>query len=388
MQTQYAKIFRHSFLAEWKIFDVINSRIFNVTVGSAEDPPLYRLVKFAPSGHGLIVVHRNNIFYKENPTAPEIQVTSDGSEGLNDEVIIMNGIPDWVYEEEIFSTNSASWFSPDGRKLAFIQFEDTHVPSMSIPIYGFPGQYQYPQTIDINYPKAGATNPTVKLFYADFDGMTESNVNQKVQNIEVPSDFANEEHLITSVAWAHNNELISVWMNRVQSKAVIYKCVIGGECNKAQTLESSSGWIEFYTAPFFNKNGTEMIFIGSHDDYRHVKVLNLNTNALTARTSGKYIVTEILKYNKENDVVLYTANLEDDIKAQHVFATKNIQGTTANAVCLTCNLHEGYSYYSAEVSEGGNYIVIIANGPGVPRVDLYALKIEGESLLINKRFLL
>lgn len=375
MQTQFAKIFRHSFLAEWKIFDVNNNTIINVTVGNPQEPPsLYRLVKFAPSGHGLIIVHRNNIYYKENPFAPEIQITRDGTEEINGS--IMNGIPDWVYEEEIFSTNSASWFSQDGKKLAFIQFNDTHVPSMSIPIYGYPGQFQYPETIDVSYPKSGAPNPSVKFFYIDLEGVTQENVDQKLQSVSAPSELVADDHLITSVSWANSNTLISVWMNRVQNKAVIYKCTIGGPCSNAQILESSKGWIEFYTAPFFNENGNEMIFIGSQNDYRHVKVLNLNTNALTARTSGKFIVTEILKYIKNDNVILYTANLESDIKAQHLYAIKNRNG--ANATCLTCNLHDGYSYYSADVSEGGNHVVIIANGPLVPRVDLYALKIDGE----------
>lgn len=377
MQTQFAKIFRHSFLAEWKIFDVVNNRIINVTVGNPEDPPLYRLVKFAPSGHGLIVIHRNNIYYKENPFATEIQITRDGTEELNGS--IMNGVPDWVYEEEIFSSNSASWFSPDGKKLAFIQFNDTHVPTISIPIYGYAGQFQYPETIEVNYPKSGAPNPTVKFFYIDLEGITQETVDQKLKNVPAPSELQTVEHLITSVSWANNNTLISVWMNRVQNKAIVYKC-IGGSCSNVQTLESSKGWIEFYTTPFFNENGSEMIFIGSQDDYRHVKVLDLNTNVLTARTSGKFIVTEILKYIKNDNIILYTANLESDIKAQNVYGIRNQNGANT-PTCLTCNLHDGYSYYSAEVSEGGNHVVIIANGPLVPRADLYSIKIEGELLL-------
>jgi dipeptidyl-peptidase-4 len=375
MQTQFAKIFRHSFLAEWKIFDVVNNKIINVTISNSDEPFLYRLVKFAPSGHGLIVVHRNNIYYKETPFATEIQITRDGTEELNG--AIMNGIPDWVYEEEIFSTNSASWFSPDGKKLAFIQFNDSHVPSMSVPIYGSPGQigFQYPQTIELNYPKSGAPNPTVKFFYVDLEGITQENVDQKLQNVPAPSELAAEEHLITSVAWASDETLISVWMNRVQNKAIIFKCS-SGSCENSKTLESSVGWIEFYTSPFFTGEGSEMIFIGSQEDYRHIKLLNLNTKDLSARTSGKFIVTEILRYIKNENVILYTANLASDIKAQHVYAIKNENG--ANAICLTCSLHEDYSYYAAEVSEGGHHIVVIANGPGVPRVDLYALKIDGK----------
>lgn len=375
MQTEFIKLFRHSFLAAWKIFDLENQRMINVSVGT-DEPFLYRLVKFAPSGDGLIVVHRNNIYYKASPTTEEIQVTFDGIDSQTS--IILNGITDWVYEEEIFSTNSASWFSPDGKKLAFIQFDDSNVSTIAIPHYGLPGQFQYPLMNEINYPKAGSVNPKVKFFYADFDGITVENANQKVFNIAVPTEFTDLEHLITSVQWANDNTLISAWMNRVQNKAIINKCVISATaaCSNALTLESTDGWVEFYAAPFFNKDGSEMIYVGSQDDYRQVKVLNLNTNAVTARTSGKFVVTELLKYNKDSDVIIYTANIPDDIKAQHVYAIKNQAGATA--VCLTCNLHEGHTYYNAEVSEGGNHIVILANGPAVPRTDLYEVKVEGK----------
>lgn len=378
MQTQFLKLFRHSFLAEWKIFDIENNRILNVTIGS-EEPFFYRLVKFAPSGNGLIVIHKSNIYYKANPTAQEIQITRDGVENPNP--IIMNGIPDWVYEEEIFSSSSASWFSPNGKKLAFIQFDDTNVSTIAVPHYGAPGQFQYPLMNEINYPKSGAENPKVKFFYADFDGINESNANSRLFNIAGPSELLTHDHLITSVAWANDNTLISVWMNRVQNKAIILKCTTGGSCTNVLTLESTTGWIEFFTAPFFNKDGSEMIFIGSQDDYRHVKVLNLNTNALSARTSGKFVVTEILKYNKENDVIIYTANLPDDIKAQHVYAIKNQASATAS--CLTCNLHQGYSYYNAEPSESGSHLVIMANGPEIPRTDLYTIKVNGTTVTLS-----
>jgi dipeptidyl-peptidase 4 len=372
-QTQFLKLFRHSFMAEWKILDIANNRMLNVTIGD-EQPSIYRLVKFAPSGNALIIVHKNNIYYKSDPLAEEIQVTKDGIE--NETFTILNGVTDWIYEEEVFSANEACWFSQDGKKLAFIQFDDSHVPDIGVPHYGSPGQFQYPLINEIKYPKSGAPNPFVKLFYIDFDGINAGNADQKIFNISVPTELASEQHLITSVSWANPTTLISVWMNRVQNKAIISKCIIGGNCTNAHTIQSTNGWVEFYTSPFFNKDGSQMIYIEPYNDYRHLQVLDLNSNSVSPRTSGKFIVTEILKYNQENDVILYTANLESDIKAQHVYAVKNEAGKTP--VCLTCELHESYSYYGADVSEDGSVLVINANGPGIPRADLYLLHVDGE----------
>jgi dipeptidyl-peptidase-4 len=221
----------------------------------------------------------------------------------------------------------------------------------------------------VSYPKAGAPNPTVKLFYFTADDFA-------LKEIPAPEGL-DAEHLITSVAWANDDVLVSVWMNRVQNKGFVYKCT-ASECIKALTLDVDDGWIEFFTDPFFNANGTEMIFIAPHEDYRHVKVLDLNTLQFVNRTSGKFVVTEILKVNAKTNVILYTANLESDIKAQHVYAVKN--ENDAKPICLTCNLYKDHSYYSAEVSAGGNYIVINSNGPAVPRSDLYEIKVDGASI--------
>lgn len=91
------------------------------------------------------------MYYKKTPNDTEIQITTDGGP----EQSIVNGVPDWVYEEEVFSSNSATWFSPDGKKIVYIKFNDAKVPLMTLPIYGTPGDpnFQYPHHIALHYPK-------------------------------------------------------------------------------------------------------------------------------------------------------------------------------------------------------------------------------------------
>lgn len=108
-----------------------------------------RLCKWSPVGSSLIINHENNLYYKKDPESKEFQITFDG------DVSIVNGVPDWVYEEEVFSTNTAVWFSPDGKNIAYIKFNDAPVPVMDLSIYGPPGdpQFQYPHRIHLHYPK-------------------------------------------------------------------------------------------------------------------------------------------------------------------------------------------------------------------------------------------
>ncbi|XP_070507717.1 dipeptidyl peptidase 4 isoform X2 [Chironomus tepperi] len=368
------KLYRHSFFASWRIFDIAAGTITDVKISEEDDSPIYRLVKFGPVNSSLIIVDKYNIYYKQSPTSESVQITKDGDLSTSHKII--NGVPDWVYEEEVFSSNSATWFSNDGKKIAFIQFDDSTVPTITLPIYGLPGQYKYPELIPVSYPKAGANNPNVKLFYVNLEGAIPDNLPE----IKKPESLQADQYLITSVGWANGNDLISVWMNRIQNRGLILKCISSNNCENLLTLDTDEGWIEFFTPPVFNGDGTEMIFIGSTEGYRHIKVLNLNTKAVSNRTSGKYIVTEIVKFNKNNNVIIYTANTEEDIKAQHVYAVKNVNG--AKPACLTCKLFDGQSYYSAEVSESGTYLIINSGGPEVPRSDLYTLKIEGDNIML------
>lgn len=130
-----------------------------------------QLAKWAPVGSGIVYILNNNIYYVSSPENAErpIQITRDGIPG-----IIYNGVPDWVYEgtklcactkenivnyflfsEEVLGSGSAVWFSPNGKRLAFAFFNDSHVPEYHYFIYGNPGALdsQYPDLITLKYPK-------------------------------------------------------------------------------------------------------------------------------------------------------------------------------------------------------------------------------------------
>ncbi|KAF4796873.1 dipeptidyl peptidase 4 [Turdus rufiventris] len=92
-------------------------------------------------------VWNNNVYVKASPTAEAVQITQNGEENK-----IFNGIPDWVYEEEMFGTNYALWWSPNGKFLAYASFNDTEVPVIEYSLYS-EETLQYPKTIKIPYPK-------------------------------------------------------------------------------------------------------------------------------------------------------------------------------------------------------------------------------------------
>lgn len=93
------------------------------------------------------------------------KVTNDGKDG-----VIFNGIPDWVYEEDVLRTNNAIHISANAGKIAYARFDDSHVPEFQYTVYGDPfdvSKNKYPEYKKLRYPKAGEYNPTVKLYVAE-----------------------------------------------------------------------------------------------------------------------------------------------------------------------------------------------------------------------------
>lgn len=170
--------------------------------------------------HRLAYVHNNNVYVhlegKEEP-----QLTWDGKNG-----VIYNGVPDWVYEEEVFGTNNALWWSPDSNYLAIGVFNDSNVQTFKYAIYEkdfhSTSHQQYPIEINLKYPKAGTSNPMV--FLKVFHLATNTSV-----EIRAPVDIVTNDHILRSVTWSSDTELLVLWLNRRQNKATMQKCSIAAE---------------------------------------------------------------------------------------------------------------------------------------------------------------
>lgn len=108
---------------------------------------------------------------------------------------------------------------------------------------------------------------------------------------------------------------------------------------------------------------------GSDGGYRHLTLVSTTTGAETVLTSGRFVVMEILKWDAESNLIFYTANTPEASEVQHVYAVRAQPGQISQ--CLTCGLHNNQTYFSVEFSATGHNLVLITEGPSVPRVDLY-----------------
>ncbi|MFT7818067.1 dipeptidyl peptidase 4-like [Arapaima gigas] len=256
-------LWRHSYTASYSVYDVENSKF----VSLSDIPQEVQYLVWAPAGNMLAYVWNYNVYLKKEATVPSIQVTTNGEKNL-----ILNGIPDWVYEEEMFSSKEAMWWSPGGKFLAYAQFNDTNVQNIE---YSWYGTAQYPETVAIPYPKAGATNPEVKLFVVSSANTSE------VAEIVVPSLVGSSDHYLSSVTWVTDNRIAVQWLKRMQNHVVlqIYN-FDGNNWNENEVRDllnyneiSKTGWVGQFSPlpPFFTEDNSSFYQVMSDNQgYKHI----------------------------------------------------------------------------------------------------------------------
>uniref|UniRef100_A0A8C2F1N1 Dipeptidyl-peptidase 4 n=1 Tax=Cyprinus carpio TaxID=7962 RepID=A0A8C2F1N1_CYPCA len=340
-QSNYTKLWRHSYTASYSIYDLEKGDFINMDI-----PHEIQYLAWSPTGHKLAFVWKNNIYVKETPTSAFKQVTADGAHNL-----ILNGIPDWVYEEEMFSTNFALWWSPNGRFVAYARFNDSGVHNIEYTWYG---EGQYPETVLVPYPKAGTPNPTVKLFV--FDTNT-----SRINEVLVPSVVG---HYLSTVTWASDERIAVQWQNRTQNYVVLKTYDFNGsawtESSLSQVITSSTGWVGRFSPdePVFRLDGSSCYYIMSNEEhFKHL--VYFKTKFLT---KGKWEVTSILKVT--NDAVYYVSNEHNASPGQrNVYKITINDASHSERECLTCTLNaDRCKYNSALFSTEGTYYLMSCSG--------------------------
>lgn len=378
ISSNHSKLFRHTYLAQYEIINIEKkTKISLVNSEGLLDNKVLQLVVWAPTGNALVYVYHNNIYYR--PSAEherEYKLTTTGSFGS-----IYHGTPDWVYEEEVLASNKALWFAPDGKKLAYATFNDSLTRVMSIPYYGLPAnlEFQYTRAVNVRYPKPGTPNPTVSLTVVQLEGTFTA------FDIPPPKGLANSEPILTAVSWANDNEVSAIWMNRVQNEAAIVVCsTMDFSCKNILEISEPKGWIDLFVPPKFSDNGDKMIIIlpqeedEKTDAFRHITLVDRNIvpPKITALTSGKFVVTEILAWDTTTRNIYYLANQEEDPGVSHLYSVSDNTDMKEQPKCLSCSAktrdgNEMCLYNKATFSKKNSYYILNCAGPDIPEASIY-----------------
>uniref|UniRef100_A0A8D0HNW1 Fibroblast activation protein alpha n=1 Tax=Sphenodon punctatus TaxID=8508 RepID=A0A8D0HNW1_SPHPU len=364
LESNYSKLWRYSYTASYYIYDLV----YGGFVTESELPHKIQHISWSPVGHKLAYVYQNNIYLKREPRDHPIKITTNGKENE-----IFNGIPDWVYEEEMLAVKYALWWSPNRRFLAYIEFNDTGIPVIE---YSYYGEDQYPRKITIPYTKAGAKNPTVRVFIVD----TTNPEALGPKEVPAPAMIASSDHYITWLTWVTDTRVCMQWLRRIQNFSVLAICDFKDYSNswdcpetRQHVEESHTGWAGgfFVSAPYFTSDAISYYKIFSDKEgYKHIHYINDSVKNAIPITSGQWEAIYI--YKVTDNAIFYTSNEFKGYPGRRNVYKISIGTNTLRKECITCNLRKDRcQYYSARFSDNAKYYALICYGPGIPISTLF-----------------
>lgn len=293
IQTNTHKIYRRSFTADYYIYTIQSRKLEKLSTGGPQQIPTW-----SPDGNQIAFVRDNNIFLvKLLYDNAESQITKDGK--FNE---IINGVPDWVYEEE-FSTNRSLCFTADSRMLCWIKYDERKVKEYSLQL--FMGSHPtmkanevYPGTYTYKYPKAGEDNSIVSVWSYEIQ-------THKTNRLQVPLEGDGYIPRIKSTNDA--NRIIVFTMNRHQDVLNLY--AVNPRTTLSQLLIKEQG------DKYVKEEAMEGIAIGQNsillpsdrDGYMYLYLYNMNGSLIRKIGDGNYDITSIYGYDETTGDVYYQA---------------------------------------------------------------------------------
>ena len=285
LQTNANQIYRHSFTAKFEVYDTQTKAKTLVFDGKGIQEPL-----FSPDASKVAFAFDNNLYIQDLKTNKVTQVTTDGKKNN-----IINGINDWVYEEEFGFVRNFDW-NADGTSLAYVRFDESKVKEINIPIYY---HNLYPEELRYKYPKAGQDNSEVSLHVFDTKNNATTNVDLGgVQNYYIPKiKFSTKANLLTVVTSNRHQNNVDVSFYDINTKKV----------NKLFT-ETNKAWIETdnLTVEFLADNS--FLWTSERDGNNHIYHYADNGKLINQVTKGDWEVTNYYGYNPANKTLYYQSN--------------------------------------------------------------------------------
>jgi dipeptidyl-peptidase-4 len=260
--------------------------------------------KFSPDGSKVAYVRANNIYAEDISTARITQLTRDGSQ------TIINGTSDWVYEEELDLRDAFRW-SPDGRRIAYWQFDSSGVgifkllynlgaPKEIVTGFPYPGLGVYPSVLDIPYPIPGTTNSAVRAGVVSVDG-------GDPQWMQIPGDP--RENYIARLEWAGNSsELAIEHLNRLQNtNDVLLADASTGQVRQI-FRDQDAAWVDVMNEIHWLHDGQEFLWLSERDGWRHAYLVSRDGKRVQLITPGAYDVIGISGVDEKGSWLYFMAS--------------------------------------------------------------------------------
>ncbi len=281
LATNLKPVFRHSRLGHYYVYDTTTKMATKISDEFIQEPT------FSPNGNSVAFGLNNNLFVKNLKTGVTTQITNDGKKNK-----IINGITDWVYEEEFAFVRAFEW-NAASNKIAFIKFDETDVPEFSMDVYGT-ALYQTQQVF--KYPKAGEKNAKVSLHIYDL-------ATANTQNVKV--DKAYDDFYIPRIKWTNKPDVLSAqYMNRHQNELDLWMIDAKTNTSHLAIAETDNAYIDVTSNLTFLKDHS-FIWTSEKDGYNHIYHYDAKGQLLKQITSGEWEVTNYYGYNAAKQTIYY-----------------------------------------------------------------------------------
>lgn len=278
VRTNTTPVYRRSVKGAYYVFEIKR----NILRPLSKTLPLQQAPLFSPDGRMVAFVADNNIFIKKTDYDTEVQVTEDGEKNR-----IINGIPDWTYEEE-FSTDCSMTWAPDNTSLCYLRYDESRVPTFTFSEYSgwchpreefalYPGVFSY------KYPVAGEPNSSVTVHSYDVD-------TRKTKEVKLPD--ANIEYIPRlEFGGTGADRLMIVTLDRAQSRMEVYMANPKSTVVKSLLVEQAKAWLNplAYEAIAFENDG--FVVMSERTGWNNLYRYSYAGQELRAITSGNAEVT-------------------------------------------------------------------------------------------------
>ncbi|MEI7423351.1 MAG: S9 family peptidase [Prolixibacteraceae bacterium] len=294
LMTDVKPIYRRSFTAIYFVYNFVTKELSRLSRGDGQ-----QLATFSPDGERIAFVRKNNLFIKSLRFGTERQVTSDGEFNK-----IINGAPDWVYEEE-FEFNKGFEWSPDSKQLAYMKFDEERVPVYHFPVYKglspehlenkiYPGEYSF------KYPKAGEKNSIVQMWVYDV---------KNGRNIQMETGKETDNYL-PKISWTNSGGDLGIFrMNRLQNKLELLLANPNTGDSRLIYTEKNKRYIEtdFLDNFKFLEDNKSFVVLSDQSGFKHLYLYDMSGVKIKELTEGNFDVLKFYGYDAEKKFFYYQA---------------------------------------------------------------------------------
>jgi dipeptidyl-peptidase 4 len=286
-------------------------------IGNGGPPSSSMFAKFSPDGSKVAYVRFNNIFIEDIDSGVVTQLTTDGSEK------IVNGTSDWVYEEE-FGLRDAFRWSPDGKRIAYWQFDTSTVknfplvydvgpPSKIVTSIPYPDLGVYPTVRQIPYPMPGTPNSSVRV------GVIPA-IGGETRWIQVPGDPT--DNYIARMEWAGDSDTLALQhLNRLQNTNDVLLADARTGAVRDVHQDKDAAWVDVIDEMKWLHGGKDFLWVSQEDGWRHVYLISRDGKQVRPLTPGAFDVIEVVDVDPKGEWLYYMASPENATQ-RYLFRTR------------------------------------------------------------------